>query len=517
MKMLIVDDEREIRDYIAAMPEWADIRCSVAAVAANGAEALALARDIRPDILLTDIRMPVMDGIALAEAIRKEQPELPIVFLSAYNEFEYARQAIRLGAVDFITKPFVAKDLVWAVKQVQQQLMTEWKQQEAFFALFGGQEERDEEKLAWLRDRNQPDEPFILLYGELDTIAGAAGERSPFRERAVLAAVMPALERSAVPSWTQGTNAGLYVLLRGSGIDPASLQEEALALAKRMVELGGAANELSLSVGIGRAEPSLLRLPDALRQIAECMEYRMLIGKRSVIAYDAIRSIRSEKDRQLLLSTNRLEDLLRIGDRDGIADALREAYRTMLTVGAGKPDMQHFCINLVEKAEDVMEEFGLALDPKDKLRIREKLLSSVILTDMMRDIEQLLQGCAARIGTLVEQAPKRLVAETKAIIGQAYEDELTLRMVAERLSVNYSYLSRVIKKETGKNFSDLLWLTRIEAAKARLLSEDLKAYEVAYAVGFKNYAHFSLLFKKVVGMSPSAYKLHASTQRDGGK
>lgn len=243
----------------------------------------------------------------------------------------------------------------------------------------------------------------------------------------------------------------------------------------------------------------------------------MLIGKRSVIAYDAIRSIRSEKDRQLLLSTNRLEELLRVGDRDGIADALREAYRTMLTVGAGKPDIQHFCIDLVEKAEYVMEEFGLSIDPKDKLRIREKVLSSVILTDMMRDIEQLLQGSATRIGTLVEQAPKRLVAETKAIVGQAYEDELTLRMVAERLSVNYSYLSRVIKKETGKNFSDLLWLTRIEAAKARLLSEDLKAYEVAYAVGFKNYAHFSLLFKKVVGMSPSAYKLHASEQRDGGK
>lgn len=220
MKMLVVDDEREIRDYIAGMPEWADIRCTVAAVAANGAEALTLARTIRPDIVLTDIRMPVMDGIALAEAIRKEQPELPIVFLSAYNEFEYARQAIRLGAVDFITKPFVAADLVWAVKQVQQQLMTEWKHQEAFFALFGGPAERDEEKLAWLRDRNQPDEPFILLYGELDTVAGAAGERSPFRERAVLAAVMPALERSAVPYWTQGTNSGLYVLLRGSGSIP---------------------------------------------------------------------------------------------------------------------------------------------------------------------------------------------------------------------------------------------------------------------------------------------------------
>ncbi|UVI30648.1 response regulator transcription factor [Paenibacillus spongiae] len=513
MRILVVDDEREIRDYIAAMPEWADIRCSVAAIAANGAEALDIARRERPDILLTDIRMPVMDGILLAETLRREQPELPIIFLSAYHEFDYAKKAIRLGAVDFITKPFVAADLVWAVQQVRQQQQLEWKHQETFFALFSLPEDRDGEKRAWLAE-HPSDESFVLLYAELDAVAGTNDERSPFRERSLTGTLLPILEQSIVPCWTGTADAGLYVLLRGGTVDAATLQEEAIELAKRMIERGAMTPELHLSVGISLLEASLLRLPEAIRQLKACMEYRMLLGKKSVIAYDAIKSIRSEKEHRITFSTNRLADLLRIGDRPGITEALREVYRMMLTVGAGKQEIQHFCLRLVERAESVMEDFGLEPDSLTRMRIREKVMSSVILTDMMREVELVMLSCASRIAELVEHAPKRLVAETKQIIGEAYEGELTLQAVAKQLNVNYSYLSRVIKKETGQNFSDLLWLTRIEAAKINLLREDMKAYEAAYAAGFKNYAHFSLLFKKVVGVSPSAYKLQATARRD---
>ena len=275
--------------------------------------------------------------------------------------------------------------------------------------------------------------------------------------------------------------------------------------------------ELHLSVGISQLEPSLLRMPEAIRQLKACMEYRMLLGKKSVIAYEAIKSIRSEKEQQVTFSTNRLAELLRTGDRTGITEALREVYRMMLTVGAGKQEIQHFCLRLIERAESVMEDFGLESDSWARMHIREKVLSSVILTDMMREVEQVMLSSAGRIAELVEHAPKRLVAETKQLIGQAYEGELTLQLVAKQLNVNYSYLSRVIKKETGQNFSDLLWLTRIEAAKTKLLREDMKAYEAAYAAGFKNYAHFSLLFKKVVGVSPSAYKLQAAAGQDPSK
>ncbi|MBW7462017.1 response regulator, partial [Paenibacillus sepulcri] len=98
MRILIVDDESEIRDYLAGLPQWEEARCTVVGTAANGEEALGLMERTSPDVLLTDIRMPVMDGIALAEAVRATRPDLPIIFLTAHHEFEYARQAVRLGA-----------------------------------------------------------------------------------------------------------------------------------------------------------------------------------------------------------------------------------------------------------------------------------------------------------------------------------------------------------------------------------------------------------------------------------
>ncbi|MBW7461045.1 AraC family transcriptional regulator, partial [Paenibacillus sepulcri] len=174
--------------------------------------------------------------------------------------------------------------------------------------------------------------------------------------------------------------------------------------------------------------------------------------------------------------------------------------------------IQHFCIGMVERSEDVLLEFGIEPDARTAVEIRETMLSSLILTDMMKSLERYLLDNAEEIRRLLSQSPKRLVAETKQIIDREYASELTLQTLAKRLNVNYSYLSRLIKKETGVNFTDMLWECRIEAAKVKLLKDDLKAYEIAYAVGFKDSAHFSMLFKKMAGCTPSEYK-----RQSGGK
>lgn len=514
MRILVVDDEQEIRDYIANMAEWADIRCRVVATASNGEEALALARTEKPDVLLTDIRMPEMDGIELAENLRRSDPDLPIVFLSAYHEFDYAKKAIRLGAVDFITKPFVPLDLLRAVEQVRELQKLDWKHQDDFFTLFRLPDQRTEEKREWLEEHHHQQDSFLLLYAESDAHPGSEESRNRFLERSRAHALVPALQTCVFPSWTFGTESGLYVLIRCAAADAAAAREEALALARRIADTGADSDESTLSVGISRLHGSLLDLPAAMRETAQTMEYRMLLGRKSVLAFEAIQSILHEKEKDAALSIQRFADLLRTGDEEGIRELLRDAYRRMLTVGAGKREIQHYCIRLAEQAEAVMEEFGIAPDSQAIVDIRSKLLSGPILTDMMRDLEQHIRQCKEQINRTVEQSPKRLVMEAKRIIEREYSRDLSLQEVAKLLNVNYSYLSRLIKKETEKTFSELLWETRIEAAKVKLLTEDLKAYEIAYAVGFKDPAHFSLLFKKTVGVSPTAYKVQGSASRE---
>ena len=118
IKVLIVDDEKYVRMGIKTETDWALIGCEVVGEAANGLEALELADQVRPDLVVSDIRMPKMDGIELAEKLVEKYPGVKVIFLTAYNEFEYARQAIRIGVSDYLLKPFQDGELEASIQRL---------------------------------------------------------------------------------------------------------------------------------------------------------------------------------------------------------------------------------------------------------------------------------------------------------------------------------------------------------------------------------------------------------------
>ena len=117
-KVLIVDDEKYVRMGIKNDTDWGLIGCEVVAEASNGEEALAMGEEFRPDLVVSDIRMPRMDGIQLAEKLVERYPSIKVIFLTAYNEFEYARQAIRIGVSDYLLKPFQDGELEASIQRL---------------------------------------------------------------------------------------------------------------------------------------------------------------------------------------------------------------------------------------------------------------------------------------------------------------------------------------------------------------------------------------------------------------
>lgn len=514
MRMLVVDDEYEIREYLADMPEWEQARCKVVGKAANGMEALALMETVMPDAVLTDIRMPIMDGFALAEAVKRNYPDVPVIFLTAHHEFEYARQAISLGAADFITKPFQPEDIVRVVGNLRAKGRDSWREQESFFAALGDEARSTEEKLGWLKEQGIEDGSFILLYAELDQAHSSTFGRNPFALKRLRNLLEIMFRRKGQAVRMSDTSAGVFALvpLEGEAVGEAEVRADGIKLAKRMMEVCESEEELSISVSVSRKMTTCAHLPEAIRQMRACMDYRMLLGPNSLLTFDGIEKIIGEKEKESFSAFNRLTDLLRTGQTEDIREGISAAYRSLLETVPSRKDIQHLCIGIIERSEDTLLEFGIEPDAQAAVEVRETMLASLILTDMMRALERYVLGNADAVQRLMEQSPKRLVAETKRIIEAEYAADLSLQAVAKRINVNYSYLSRLIKKETGKNFTELLWECRIEAAKAKLLGEDLKAYEVAYAVGFKDYAHFSLLFKKMTGYAPSNFKIKSNSK-----
>ncbi|MCR5670596.1 MAG: response regulator [Butyrivibrio sp.] len=117
-KVLIVDDEKYVRMGIKSETDWALIGCEVVAEAPNGEIGLEMAEQYRPDLVISDIRMPKMDGIEMAERLLEKYPDMKVIFLTAYSEFEYARQAVRIGVSDYLLKPFQDGELEGAVQRL---------------------------------------------------------------------------------------------------------------------------------------------------------------------------------------------------------------------------------------------------------------------------------------------------------------------------------------------------------------------------------------------------------------
>ncbi|AZN38295.1 response regulator [Paenibacillus albus] len=513
MRIMIVDDEREIREFLAAMSGWREIGCEVAWTAANGEEALGLLlQGELPDVIITDIRMPVMDGITFAERVRQRYPDMPIIFLTAYHEFDYARQAVKLGVSDFLTKPFLPEELTRTVAtlRVHEPLLAGWREHDRFFELLASEKHSSAYKQEWLQAQGLRDGSFILLYAELDAPRAVEGEHFPFAAAHVRGQLEAAAGRSGLQGRTASAASGIYLFVPLREGAAAAEREQLMTFAKEIAGEGrfsfSFARELSLSVGISQSFSSFCQLPEALKQVKRCMEYRMLLGKNSVVAYDALESFLSEKEKETDASLSLIADALRQADPEPIRSLLKDSYRSMLSVGASKKEMQHYAIGVIEKAETALADFGIRPSHGISVDIREKLIHAVLLTDIMKELEKQLLAYQELMRQEIQESPLQVIANVRKLIREQFAEDLTLQSVAQKLNVNYSYLSRLIKKETGTNFTDMLWDYRIEAAKNKLLREDMRSYEVAYAVGFKDTAHFSFMFKKKVGLSPSAYR-----------
>ncbi|HZG56189.1 response regulator transcription factor [Paenibacillus sp.] len=510
MKMLIVDDEKAIREHIAGFVEWKELGCEVIGQAANGLEAFELMQRVMPDVLITDIRMPVMDGIELAEWASRRNPETSIIFLTAYSEFDYAKQAVKLGAADFITKPFHPAELVESVRCLMKQSPSaagkELNERESILQTMLDPTLPTEEKEAALQAKDLSNRRIVVLAVEVDNADMLYQMGRPLSKLSLREKIEQVTSAFPYSCWSSLSQSGVYVVLfQRSPREPMDIGE-VFRMARFILASCGNAFSFSVSVAISAELDSLLELERGMREVKQCFDYRMLLGGKSIVSIQAVRAMQDDQQTRKLSSLSELEDMLRRGESDRVRDFMRQAYRQIMSLGLSKKDVHTFALEIAEKAEQVMKESGAGLTAEDPVVLRKTILSFDILADLIKYVERMLLRMLEAVGDAKRHAEGSAIAKALQYIDERYAEDISLYSLAEHLYLNYSYLSRLIKKETGKNFRELLWEKRIEVAKRKLKTTSMKSYEVAYAVGFKDPAHFSQLFKRMVGVSPHDYK-----------
>lgn len=526
-KVFLVDDEIVVREGIRSNFPWDETEFVLAGEAPDGEIALSMLQDVKPDILITDIRMPFMDGLELCRQVSRTMPWIYIIILSGYDDFAYAKEAISLGVSQYLLKPFSGKELRNALECISQRI-EEDKRRRAI----------DREKMA-ASSRFQREKLLTELYrgGNCERIIREARSMQinllanhylvmllspvaePEDEEALLAA-QGVLERLAETSGGAahhlrsffGGSSEFILLVMGD--TPADLEERAYGLAQSARFDAERSAGIELLVAIGEEKDSLKDIFASLGNARGIME-RLRAGKaeNGALRIMGAQDVPQEPELSLPdMDSAPLIDQLRYAVAADV-DAVLDKYVAGLGDSAAQSVMManYFFVEIMRTASRIVRDSGgkpREVIP-DAFRAQNSLLSVdealPMCRDMLRRAVQFRESQgSARYGGVIRKA--------RAFIAEKYADSnLTLHDVASHVALSNNHFCTVFSQEMGVTFTEYLTAVRIARAKELLTSTPMRTSDVAYQVGYNDPHYFSYLFKKNTGLSPRDYRKDEKT------
>lgn len=537
IKIFLVEDEMIIRRGIKNSIEWEKEGYQFAGEASDGELALPMILREKPDIVLTDIKMPFMDGLELSRLIRKELPETKILILSGYDEFEYAKEAIRIGITDYLLKPVSSTRLLEALDDVRRKIEQE-KEEKALLIQYQKemQENMEHEKEKFLN---------VLLNGTM-SVGDAIRQASQYRlnltagmynfllfkiwtddrqedESSGIVDAFNNIETAAdhmpgICRFQRGIE-GWAFLLTGEDMEELTQKEEILTakLKETMSRYPG----LEYFGGIGRQVQRMRELQTSFRTAEYAFSRRFVEEPDQILRKEdqARRNSGLEGITDLgSMERNRgmLEKYLRNGTQEELGSFLQTYFESIPASNMNSILMrQYIAMDFYVITAAFSEKMNLS---REKLKEKsERLKCAISETAPVEKIKQLIYDYVWCILSLRDQAGGRqysdIIRAAKHYIEENYmSEEVSLNTVSASVNMSPSYFSSVFSKESGKTFVEYLTEVRMEKAKEMLMCSSLKTSEIGYEVGYKDPHYFSYIFKKTQGCSPKEYRQRRKAQ-----
>jgi two-component system, response regulator YesN len=521
-KVVFVEDEIVTREGIRDHVDWKANGFEFCGEAPDGEMALPLLQTTRPDLLITDIKMPFMDGLQLCKIVRERMPWIKIVILSGHDEFDYAQQAINLGVTEYLLKPVTVQELQAVLQKIGRQLARERLEQEDLQRL---REEVNENRAA-LRERflqklvvgalSLPEAIEQSQALGLDLIARCylvaivrveladRSEQFDYDEYEALVATLTGIVAHNPDVYVQ-RRAWQELVLIMKGSTPEVLAEDRDVLLDLMQRAVSPTRYRS-TVGTGAAKS---HLTDICQSFVEA-----LVGMQGM-PYVSKPDTTSAVDKAELLTVDRsaVEDYLRSGAKDDF-DAFFDAYLRQLGQAALKSYLikNYLFVDLVLAKARFIAELGGDLDQVvPELSAIETILAGIKTLDAIREqTRKILFGALSFRDSQTGSQYASMIQQVKDYINHHFSDpELSLNEVAAYAHLSPSYFSMVFSQEAHTPFKEYLTEVRIKRAKELLRSTGLRATEISYQVGYSDPHYFSHVFRKNTGLSPTEFRSQA--------
>jgi two-component system response regulator YesN len=519
-KVFLVEDEIVTREGIRDNVDWRSVGFEFCGEAPDGEMALPLIEKAQPDVLITDIKMPFMDGLQLSKIVRERMPWVKIIILSGHDEFDYAQAAVKLGVTEYLLKPASAQDLRNVLQRV---------------AVLLDQEGREKESLQRLREQLADSralirEKFLLRLAMGAESAPAAVEQSqalgldivakcylvvlvkielrpsaqPFdynQCQQVARLVSNLVENNPDALLTNKDMQELVLIIKGES--PEQVQQAGHALAERIKREIEDKTTCGLTIGMGSPQG---RLGDIHHSFAEAL------ARAGGTGGEALPMNAGTGDRAELLKLDgpALDSYLKSGMPDDF-DGFFDAYIQPLAEAALRSYLvkNYVFVDIVLTTAQFVSDLGGDVDQVfPEVSGVERLLLSVKTLDQMREeTRRIFARALAFRDSQVRHQRALIVHQAKAYIDTHFiNPDLSLSKVAAHVNLSPSHFSAVFSRETGQTFKEYLTRLRIERAKELLRTTNLKSFEVAYQSGYNDPHYFSYIFRKNTGLSPQQFR-----------
>ncbi len=531
-KLIIVDDETNIRQGIAESIPWAEWGFSITGQASNGLEAIRLIKQEKPDVVLSDIRMPKMDGVELMKYLHQNYPEIKIIILSGYNDIEYLNMSIKNRVTEYLLKPTNLEEFRVLFARLRRNLDHEYSQRQEFEKLKKFYEENQLQSNArflnrlikgGFPNREQIGKLFAecglplelsqcaVLYLDIDHLEEKLQNQPGLTAQMLRAEVCRLCGKAPAPMQRVFflNDSGELIGIVSPGFSGGSQKELAMFVETIQSE---AKNELSLSLSVGISDwcRDPLALPQFYLQAKICMNQRLFFGSGCILFYRDFHEDASFSYRSLHFDQDRIISGVVSSDPAFLQEELEHFFALFKGKMIREYDVvDRICMEFLFHLSHWTTSFQLNLD---------EFLSSqgIHYTDVNRYdtlegkscfLLGILKQLAGRFAASKNSANSKMVFTIKKYIDENYlSNKISLEFIADKIHKNPAYVSRLFKSETGDNFSEYVTQKRMEKSQELLLDPSLKVYEIAEKTGYADVSNFIKVFRKYYGISPTEYR-----------
>ena len=533
-KLILVDDEEEVRKGIIQKIKWHKYGFELVGEAENGREALEMAEKFTPDVVVTDIKMPFMDGLQLSEELKKRFPTIKIIILTGFDKFEYAQKAVNLNVVEYALKPVSSVDFIEVLLRVKAQIDDEMLRKKDMEVM----EEYYVKSLPILKEKfltylitskiskeeiqekcenyniNLAGNRFIVSVINIDRIETYKTlkidnrneqDLTKFSVLNIIEEILIKHDRGLVFIHNEMIVLISPYLEEDRGIifnNVQSILEEIRQNIEKYLKF-------TITIGLGTIISDVSYISDSYQNAILALDYRFIMGNNRIIWIEDIEPSRSEKIVFDEIMEHDLRSSIKVGTEKEIIETIEGLFLQLLDV---KGPFKHFQVYLLEILTTIIKTAeSLNVDLTYIFGENYNLFVELYEFNDLNQVKNWFQYISIKIMNYItkdrQDSCTLLVEKTKAYINKYYCDSsITINSLCNYLFISPTYFSFIFKKETKMTFINYLTQIRMNASKELIKATKLKSFEIAYKVGYSEPNYFSYCFKKHFGISPSEYR-----------